>query len=139
MASSKWPIALAVIQDACAILALPVPSAAAAAPDDETAQQMLGLLNWCGRRLVKPTSTHRSQALQKTWTLTTVPGQTLYDMPDDWASFYNLTGWNTTSTLPLAGPANAAQWACLRARSMGSTTISVGYRPRGNHFELLNT
>jgi hypothetical protein len=132
----KWPTALAVIRDVCAQLALPVPVAAAASADDLTAQQMVGLLTWSGRRLVKPTSTVRWSALAKTWTLVTTPGQTLYPLPPDWDSFIDLTGWSTASRLPMLGPATDPQWACLRARSLGSTTISVIYRVRGNQFEL---
>lgn len=139
MASSKWPSALSVIQDACAILALPVPGTAVASVDNATAQEMLALLNWSGRRLIKPTSSWRWTALTKTWTLTTVPNTTLYDVPDDWDSFFDLTGWNSSTMLPLLGPASASQWACLRARSMGSTTISVIYRMRGNQFELYSS
>jgi hypothetical protein len=136
MASSKWPSALSVIQDACAILALPVPTAAASAQDDDTAQQMLALLTWSGRRLVKPTSTIRWTALTKTWTLTTVPGKTLYDLPDDWDSFFDLTAWNTATRLPMIGPASGPAWAQLRARSLGPSTISIVYRTRGNQFEI---
>jgi hypothetical protein len=134
----KWPTALAVIQDACGQLGLPVPTAGITAPNDETAQQMLRLLNWCGRRLVKPVGTVRWTALKRTWNLATVPAQTLYDLPDDWDSFIDVTGWNTTSRLPMLGPATDPQWSTLRARNLGVSTISVVYRVRNRQFEIYN-
>ena len=134
----KWPTALAVVKDVQGQLGLPVSNAAISSPDDDTAQQLISLLTWCGRRLAKPTGTMRWQALKRTWTLATVPGQTLYDLPADWDSFIDLTGWNKTSRLPMLGPATSAQWSTLSARGMGATTISVIYRTRNNQFELFN-
>lgn len=133
---AKNPLALELIQAVLGQLALPVPVAAVASVADETAQQMVRLLTWSGRRLVKPTSGHRWSALLKTWELTTVPGTTLYDLPVDWDSFEDLTAWNFTSQLPLLGPASDPQWMALKARSLGPTTISVVYRVRGGKFEL---
>lgn len=132
----KWPTAIDVIQNVCVQLALPAPAAAVASTSDLTAQQMVALLTWCGRRLVKPTSTYRWQALNKTWTLNTVPGTTIYALPSDWDSFIDITGWNTTTRLPMLGPSSDPQWSCLKARNIGPTTLGVIYRVRGNQFEL---
>jgi hypothetical protein len=134
----KWPTALVVIQDVCGQLGLPVPKAGVTAPDDETAQQMVSLLTWCGRRLTKPTGTMRWSSLKRTWTLATIPNQTLYDLPADWDSFIDSTAWNTTSRLPMLGPATDPQWSTLRARNLGASTISVIYRTRNNKFEIYN-
>jgi hypothetical protein len=135
----KWPSALAVIKDVLGQLGLPVPQAATASADDETAQQMVALLTWCGRRLVKPTGTLRWTSLQSVWDLTTVPSQTLYDLPADWDSFIDLTAWNTTNRLPMLGPATNAQWSTLVARNLGGSTISVAYRTRGQQLELFSS
>lgn len=135
---NKNSTALDIIQNALGQLALPVPTAAVSASNDETAQQMVRLLQWCGRRLLKPTATHRWQQLRKTWQLTTT-SDTQYALPDDWDSFEDLTGWNFTSRLPMLGPATDPQWQCLKARNLGSSTISVIYRVRENLFEIYNT
>lgn len=139
MSFSKHPTALEVIQDAQAQLALPVSAAAVASVGDETAQQMLALLTWSGRRLLKPTQTYRWQNMLRTFVLITNPVDTVYPLPDDWDSFEDLTGWNFTSRLPMLGPATDPQWACLKARNLGSSTISVIYRVRGGRFEVYNT
>ena len=135
----KQPTALEVIQQVLGQLGLPVPQAAASSVNDETAQQMLRLLTWCGRRLIKPTSGWRWTALLRTWSLDTIPGQTLYDLPSDWDSFEDMTGWNSTTRLPMLGPATDPQWACLKARSLGPTTLSVVYRVRAHKFELYHS
>lgn len=135
----KWPTALAVVRDVCAQLGLPVPTAAVTSTADETAQQLIALLTWCGRRLAKPTGTMRWSSLKRTWVLTTDPATTLYDLPVDWDSFIDLTGWNRTSRLPMLGPASDPQWATLTARNLGSSTISVVYRTRNRQFEIYNT
>jgi hypothetical protein len=136
---TKYPTAIDVIQAVQGQLGLPVSAAAATNPTDETAQQMLRLLTWSGRRLLKPTSTFRWSTLLKTWALTTNTVDTLYDLPADWDSFEDLTGWNFTSRLPMLGPATDPQWQCLKARNLGSSTISVIYRVRGGQFEIYNT
>jgi hypothetical protein len=137
--TSKNPTALEVVQSVLGQLALPVPQAAITAVGDETAQQMLRLLTWAGRRLVKPTRMHRWQQLMRTWQLTTVPNTTTYALPVDWDSFADLTGWNFTSRLPMLGPANGPQWQCLKARNLGGSTISMVYRTRAGLFEIFNS
>jgi len=136
---SKHPTALDVIQAVQGQLGLPVSVAATTNPTDETAQQMLRLLTWAGRRLIKPTSTYRWTMLLRTFILTTNAVDTTYPLPADWDSFEDLTGWNFTSRLPMLGPATDPQWQCLKARNLGSSTISVIYRVRGDLFEIYNT
>lgn len=135
----KWPKALDVIKDVMGQLGLTVPQAAVASPEDETAQQLVSLLTWSGRRLTKPTGTNRWSSLKRTWTLPTVVGVTLYDLPDDWDAFIDITGWNTTSRLPMLGPATDPQWSTLKARNLGASTISVIYRVRNRQFEIYNS
>lgn len=136
---NKQQTALDIIQQVCGQLGLPSPTAAASNPNDKTATQMLAQLNFSGRRLIKPIDGFRWQVLKRTWELVTVPGQTRYPMPEDWDSFEDLTGWNFTSRLPMLGPASDPQWQTLKARNLGSSTISVIYRSRNNEFEIYNT
>ncbi len=136
---NRRSVALDIIQNVQGQLALPVSSAAVTSVTDETAQQLVSLLTWAGRKLLKPTSGYRWQVLNKTWMLTTDPLLTQYPMPDDWDSFEDLTGWNYSSRLPMLGPASDPQWATLKARHLGSSTISVVYRTRGGKFEIYNS
>jgi hypothetical protein len=128
--------ALDLVRNVQGQLALPVSPAAVTAGTDETAQQLIRLLTWCGRKLIKPTATYRWSHLLKTWVLITDPLLTQYPLPEDWDSFEDLTGWNFSSQLPMLGPASDPQWQCLKARSLGSSTISVIYRTRGGKFEI---
>lgn len=138
-AYNRQDTALSIIQNALGQLGLPVPAAAVTASTDETAQQAVRLLQWVGRRLIKPTMSNRWQVLRKTWQLTTNSVDTTYALPTDWDSFEDLTGWNFSSRLPMLGPATDPQWQCLKARNLGSSTISVIYRVRGGLFEIYNT
>lgn len=127
--------ALDIVKDVLGQLGLPIPVFIVGNDSDATASQMLALLNFCGRRLIKPTNGNRWQVLSRTWLLSTVPGQTLYDLPADWDSFIDSTAWNDSSRLPMMGAANP-QWASLKARGLGPTTLSIVYRMRAGKFEL---
>lgn len=136
---NKLMQALQIVQEVAGVLGLPVPTIGVTNPSDITTRQMIALLRNVGRKLCKPTNGHRWQCLTRTWALATVPAQTLYALPDDWDSFQDATGWNTSSRLPMLGPADNSQWQCLKARAIGPTTLSVVYRTIGNQFELYNS
>lgn len=133
---AKQASAAVIVMDACGLLGLPVPALVAGNPSDVTARQMWALLRTVGRRLCKPTNGHRWQVLTRLWALPTVPGTTLYALPEDWDSFIDTTAWNTTSRLPLIGPAAGPQWQALKARAIGPSTLSIVYRTVGGRFEL---
>jgi len=137
-AFNKQTTVLDIIQNALGQMGLPVPAAAFSDGSNLTAQQCIRLLQSRGRRLLKPTETNRWQVLRKTWSCPTTAGVTTYTLPADWDSFEDLTGWNFTSRLPMLGPATDPQWQCLKARNLGSSTISVIYRTRGGLFEIYN-
>jgi hypothetical protein len=127
---------LDIVQDVTGQLGLPIPQQVNGNVSDDTARQLQSLINYCGRRLIKPTNGNRWTVLQKTWQLTTVPGQTVYDLPVDWDSFVDVTAWNDSSRFPLIGPVGASMWAMLKGRSVGPTTLSLVYRTRAGKFEL---
>lgn len=137
-AYNRLSTALDIIQNALGQMGLPVPTAAFSDGSNMTAQQCIRLLQSRGRRLCKPTGTNRWELLRKSWNFNTTPLATTYTLPDDWDSFEDLTGWNFTSRLPMLGPATDPQWQCLKARNLGSSTISVIYRTRGGVFEIYN-
>jgi hypothetical protein len=138
-AFNRQATVLDIIQNALGQMGLPVPTAAFSDGSNLTAQQCIRLLQSRGRRLLKPALTNRWECLKKTWVLNTDPADLTYTLPDDWDSFEDLTGWNFTSRLPMLGPATDPQWQCLKARNLGSSTISVIYRTFGGVFEIYNT
>jgi hypothetical protein len=128
---------LVIVQEVCGQLGLPVPATAIAGiGTDATPVQMVALLNNAGRRLCKPTRGYKWTLLTKTFSLDTVPAQNLYDVPADWDSFDDMTGWNFSQRLPMIGPATAPEWMAVQARNLGGNTISVIYRMRGGKMEL---
>ncbi|GAB3773756.1 hypothetical protein GCM10028796_46750 [Ramlibacter monticola] len=127
-----------ICKEVLGLMGLPVPNAVSANTNDATSRQIWVLLRQTGRRLMKPTRTHRWQALTREWKLTTVPGKTLYDLPTDHDGFIDSTAWNLASRLPMLGALDA-QWQALRARSLGSSTISIVYRTVGEQFEIYNS
>jgi hypothetical protein len=139
MPMNKYATAADIISNVLGQFALPIPSAIVSAVGDATATQMVYLLNYAGRKLVKPTASHRWRTLTKEWVLITDPLETLYPLPTDWDSFEDLTGWNFTSRFPMLGPATDPQWQTLKARNLGSSTISVVYRLVGRDLELYNS
>lgn len=139
MSYSRQATVLEIIQNALGQLGLPVPSAAYSDGSNTTAQQCVRLLQGRGRRLCKPTGTNRWEVLKREWICLTDPINTTYSLPADWDSFEDLTGWNFTSRLPMLGPATDPQWQALKARNLGSSTISVIYRTFAGKFEIYNT
>jgi len=125
-----------IVRAVCAQMGLPMPISATGEPNNRTAAQMWALLNSEGIRLLKPASGYRWQVLNRTWNLTTVPGQAAYDLPDDWDSFIDQTGWSKSMAQPM-GPLSPQGWAVLSAHML-STTLAVYYRMRGGKFELFN-
>lgn len=136
MAFSRKMMAGDICKEALALQGLPVPTTIATNSNDATARQIWAALRAQGRRLCKPIKTHRWQVLTRNWALTTVPGQTKYQLPLDHDSFQDSTGWSNTSRLPMIGPASGPQWACLKARNLGGSTISVVYRIAEERLEL---
>src|SRR5262245_30338484 len=118
----------------CGQLGLPLPQTIVSDPSNRMAVQMLYLLNEVGERLVRPHQGYRWQVLKRTWSLTTVPGQTQYTLPADWDSFIDDTAWS--GGFPMVGPASDQQWSALKGSLAGPTTIHLFYRVRGDKFEV---
>ena len=139
MAFARRMLAGDICKEALALQGLPVPSAISTNTNDVSARQIWAQLRSQGRRLAKPTMTHRWQALTRQWQLTTVPGQSRYTMPADCLGFEDLASWNKSSSFPMVGPATTQQWQCLVARSFGANTFGVVYRIIEDQLELYTT
>ena len=136
MAFARHMMAGGIVKEALALQGLPVPTSVVANARDVTARQMWAQLRTWGRRLCKPTRTHRWQALKREWQLPTVAGQTLYELPVDFDSLIDQTSWNTSSSFPMVGPATDSQWQTMVGRSSASTTFAMLYRIIGDKLEL---
>ena len=93
---------LSIIKSVCGQIGVPVPNTVISDPTNVLARQMWYLLNSAGRRTLKPHNGYRWNVLKRTWTLVTVPGQTVYDLPVDFDSFIDSTVYEQMSAGPMA-------------------------------------
>lgn len=66
--------------------------------------------------------------LQNEYTFNTVAGQEAYDLPADFRTMVEQSGWNRTSRLPLGGPLSPQEWQFLKGQTVG-LTFTVQFRP----------
>jgi hypothetical protein len=119
-----WDTAGSIINDAAIEIGL-APVADPYTSTDPNYIQMCGLLKSVGRELV-----HQRQwnHLRGEHTFTTVLGQSVYPLPDDYHNMIDQTWWNRTNRLPLGGPMSAQEWQYLKARLVG-VVFTVLFRP----------
>lgn len=128
---------LDIVKQVCGQLGLPVPQLVVSDPTNAIAQQMWWLLNDAGEKLLKPNNGHRWQVLKRTWTLITVPGQTLYDLPSDFDSMVDQTAWCQTSQSVMLGVSHSdPYWQAVTVRTLGAATMDILYRFRGDQLQL---
>jgi hypothetical protein len=92
---------------------------------DANIKQMCWLLKSLGRDLVHMRSWNH---LRKEHSFTTVLGQSVYSLPNDYHNMIDQTWWNRTNRLPLGGPLSAQEWQYLKARLVG-VVFTVLFRP----------
>ncbi len=114
------------------VVGLPVPVSAAGATDAVTVQ-IWQMLTELGQELME---LFDWQLRTKTLVITTDPLVTTYALPSDFVRFVDSTDWNMTARIPLIGPMTAQQWALLKARQLGGTTLRLQYRINNNKLEL---
>lgn len=85
-------------------------------------RQLLALLNRLGTDIARQ---HNWQRLVREHEFTTIDGQALYALPQDWMKQIEQTEWDRTSHWPLVGPATDQQWQVYK-----SGVISQGPRIR---------
>lgn len=109
----------------------PPPSVVGSA--DETANQMWELATDVGQQLC---DVHDWQWLQADHTITTVPGQTLYDLPTAFDGYTPDAQWNYTSRLPMLGALSEVEWQMIKARQLAGTTFTLLFRLANDKLEL---
>jgi hypothetical protein len=128
--------ALAVIQQATGEMGLPIPATANGSTDLMT-MQLWSLLIQAGQELLD--DPYKWQCLVAEQTLTTIPGTVQYDLPLDWAGYYDNSSWNNSSVNPVVGSLTSQMWRLLKARNLGSNTFILQYMLRGDKLELYSS
>jgi hypothetical protein len=110
---------------------LPAPTVVSAS-SEPNAIQMWALLRECGQDLL---GKFNWQNLTETYVFTTVAGQLLYPLPEDFERFIDNTAWNVSSKLPMVGAVNNVQWKGMQVRS-GNTNAVYYYTINGDHIQF---
>ena len=95
--------------------------------------QLRTLLTECGEELL---TEHKWQFFEREMNFFTVPDTVRYALPADFDSFVSDAQWNYTSRLPLLGSVNEQDWQQLKARNLGSMTITLMFRVSEGWLEL---
>lgn len=119
---AQFETVASLISDAAVELGLGEPSTPVFESTDANIAQMLRLLKRVGRGLVKR---HPWLQQRKEYTLVT-DGSTSYDLPADFASMVDQTGWNRSSTAPMEAVTSQV-WQYLKALP-SSSVIKVVFR-----------
>lgn len=123
----------------CGLTAVPDPYASS----DPAFIQLRNILNSAGQELL---GSHEWQKMVKEHTINTTttvanpPGSNKYDLPDDFSSIIDQTGWTPTNAgmgLPLGGPLTPQDWTYLVATDLAASTIYVSFRQNQGQFWVL--
>lgn len=121
------------VQEACKQLALPVP-AGVYDVTDSTAQLMGSLANLAGILL---NDQFNWQDLQKDFTVTGDNNTTIYDLPTDFSSFVDNTGWSQAIRRPVV-VLNAQQWAAIASWLSQSFYVNPACRIYQNQLQFIS-
>ena len=95
---------------------------------DPALQRMTYLLKAAGQELL---NMYEWQSKLIVYNLTTAPGDTgVYNLPPDWDSFIDQTGWQKSYFWPMRGPYSAQMWQ--RVVNYPTTGIYVAFRIQNN-------
>lgn len=101
---------------------------------DEAFIQLRGLLDSAGQEMVH---LNNWQILQQNFNFTTQAGDTgVYDLPDDFSSMVDQTGWDRTNRVAIGGPLSSQDWAYLEGRDLVSQSIYASFKLQDNKLEL---
>lgn len=120
---NRYVTAYEVVKRVLANQGLPVPVSATSS-QNALDRQLWSLLTEVGQDLMEE---YEWQIKSKTFTINTTPGIAEYDLPTDFKSFVDSTGWNMDARLPLIGPMSEQDWRLLQARQLGGTTLRMQY------------
>lgn len=116
------------VSDVMEIMGL-TPPATISTSNDATASQLWRLATEVGQQLITESDW---QFMQRDHTITTVPGTSEYDLPNDWDAYESDSSWNRTTRLPVIGALREYEWQALQARSLAGTTFALLFRIDNN-------
>ena len=122
--------ALQIVQQAMGEIGMPRPTTLAVGAD-ETANQLLFLLNGLGERLAR---LPLWEATRSEWTVVTTAA-TAYNLPEDWLVPLADTAWDRTGRWPLLGPKTPSEWQVL-VSGIGGSPVSTRFRFFNGQFNL---
>jgi hypothetical protein len=103
--------------------------------NDPQYQRMISMLNIAGNALIE---FHPWTRLQVNGTIVTIPGESIYPLPDDFSSITDSTVWKKGTLQPGVGSVSPQWWAYFTNVPLVGT-ISVVYRERRGSFEVIPT
>lgn len=130
-----YPSANDVLNDAAIELGLvdqPVADFYSTAVVDPNLILLRALLASLGRQLVRA---HNWVSLQSEHTFTTIAGQSLYALPEDYDRTIVATAWDRTNSGPMNGSVTAAGWQALKGSGV-SVSTPLQFRVRRNQIEV---
>jgi hypothetical protein len=95
--------------------------------------QMQYLLNTAGEELMQA---YPWEFLVKEHQITTVEGQSVYPLPDDFGYMINQTSWERNENIPLGGPLSAQDWTWLKGRDLAQNTLYASFRIAQGTFNI---
>lgn len=104
------------------------------ASTDANFVQMQYFLNTAGEELLMA---FPWEFLVRSHQITTVAdGPSTFDLPADFASMIDQTGWERSQNVPLGGPLSAQDWTYLKGRDLASSTLYASFRIADGMFNL---
>lgn len=103
------------------------------ASQEQIFQQMQYLLNTAGEELMQA---YPWEFLVRSHQITTVEGQSVYPLPDDFGYMINQTGWERSQNVPLGGPLSAQDWTYLKGRDLAQNTLYASFRIAQGEFNI---
>lgn len=95
-------------------------------------KQMKYLLQSAGEQLCLA---YPWEFLVRKFEVTTVAGTNSYDLPPDFQSFIDQSGWNNTTEEPLIGPLSSQEWNAVLGRS-NENLMRYAFRIFGSTFQI---
>lgn len=104
------------------------------ASEDANFVQMQYLLNTAGEELLMA---YPWEFLVRSHQITTTQGgPSVFDLPDDFASMIDQTGWERSQNIPLGGPLSAQDWTYLKGRDLAQNTLYASFRISEGKFNI---
>lgn len=114
------------------ISSIQVPTFIIGNTDDDTAKQLYALALKVGEELVRD---YDWQEMDRDATITTVNGEDLYDLEDDYDRACSDTAWDATAQRRAYGQTTKRQWATIN-NAIGVTTINYRWRLYRNQIQI---